>query len=452
MSYGPGEFPMARRRTARPQGREPKRPSLADPHLAQPAAGRAGAGAKTVREISRYEKRGAAILDAAAKLFNANGVRGATLAGVAECVGLGTTAISYYYPTREHLAAACFLRAIEVFDELFAQAVQAHAPNERLSQAVTLYFERLKDVALGLRAPVVAFDDILSLKPPHAEAVFAAYTSMFRRVRALFGDYGNTRLARIQQNARAHLFLSLLLWVPGWIHRYEPEDYGRVASRVNDLLRHGLFQDAANWDWTASSALRMPVVAAEDQREPFLRAATSLMNERGYRGASIDKIAAHLNLTKGAFYHHNADKEEVVTACFERTFDIIRQAQNTADEQGRNGRTKLCRAISMLVRFQLSNEGPLLRTSALHSVGQATRVDMVRRMNRLSDRFAAFIVDGMMDGSIRPADPMVAGEFVGAMINAAAELPRWVPTITADTAPSLFAEPLLTGILSCHAR
>lgn len=444
---------MARRRTAPPQARGAIR--LVSDDLVPPRSAtggdQAGGTAKAGGETPRYEKRRVAILDAAAKLFNAEGVRGATLAGVAESVGLGTTAISYYYPTKEHLAAACFLRATAVFDDLFARAAQAPTATARLSLAVTLYFEGLEEIALGLRPPVVAFDDILSLKPPHAEAVFAAYTSMFRRVRSLFRDDRNGGLERIEQNARAHLFLSLLLWVPGWIHRYEPEDYGRVAARVNDMLHHGLFRDAVNWHAAAASAGAMPTAAGEEQRDSFLRAATALMNERGYRGASIDKISAHLNRTKGAFYHHNSDKQEVVTACFERTFNVIRRAQNVADELGRDGRTKLCSAISMLVRFQLSNEGPLLRTSALHSVGQATRIDMVLRMNRLSDRFAAFIVDGMMDGSIRPVDPIVAGELIGAMINAAAELSRWVPDIAADTAPAFFAEPLLTGIFSRDA-
>jgi AcrR family transcriptional regulator len=207
----------------------------------------------------------------------------------------------------------------------------------------------------------------------------------------------------------------------------------------------------ADRDAAMGSAFATAIEAGEDRRDGFLRAATALVNELGYRGASIEKISARLNVTKGAFYHHNADKQEVIVACFERTFDVIRRAQNAAGEIGSNGWARLCCAISTLVRFQLSEQGPLLRTSALHSVGQAVRTDMVIRMNRLSDRFAAFIVDGTMDGSIRPVDPIVAGELVGAMINAAAELTRWVPGITAETAPELYARPLLTGILSRDA-
>jgi hypothetical protein len=38
-------------------------------------------------------------------------------------------------------------------------------------------------------------------------------------------------------------------------------------------------------------------------RAAYLRAATRLVNEYGYRGASVDRIAAELRLTKGSFYH-----------------------------------------------------------------------------------------------------------------------------------------------------
>ena len=47
---------------------------------------------------------------------------------------------------------------------------------------------------------------------------------------------------------------------------------------------------------------------AEDKRlnqEAFLRAATQLINAHGYSGASVERISAELNVTKGAFYHHN---------------------------------------------------------------------------------------------------------------------------------------------------
>ena len=66
-------------------------------------------------------------------------------------------------------------------------------------------------------------------------------------------------------------------------------------------------------------------------------------------------------------------------------------------------------------------------------------------MDRLSQRFAGLIVDGIADGSIRPADPGIAAQMINGMISAGADLSRWVPHATPDDASILFAWPLFEG-------
>ena len=63
----------------------------------------------------------------------------------------------------------------------------------------------------------------------------------------------------------------------------------------------------------------------------FLLAATRLINELGYRGASVQRIAAELNVTKGSFYHHLDAKDDLVIACYRRSFDTISDAQRLAE-------------------------------------------------------------------------------------------------------------------------
>jgi AcrR family transcriptional regulator len=64
--------------------------------------------------------------------------------------------------------------------------------------------------------------------------------------------------------------------------------------------------------------------------EALLRAATALVNEQGHRGASVDRISARLNLTKGSLYHHHDNKLDLISECFERSFVVIRQALSLA--------------------------------------------------------------------------------------------------------------------------
>lgn len=47
-------------------------------------------------------------------------------------------------------------------------------------------------------------------------------------------------------------------------------------------------------------------------------------------------------------------------------------------------------------------------------------------MDRLAQRFGSLVVDGMMDGSIRPLDPAIAACLIDTMINAAG-IERRVP-------------------------
>ena len=87
--------------------------------------------------------------------------------------------------------------------------------------------------------------------------------------------------------------------------------------------------------WAPAAAGRSSHPEAEPGRAAFLLAATRLINELGYRGASVQRIASELNVTKGSFYHHLDAKDDLVIACYRRSFDTIADAQRLADEVGR---------------------------------------------------------------------------------------------------------------------
>jgi AcrR family transcriptional regulator len=56
-------------------------------------------------------------------------------------------------------------------------------------------------------------------------------------------------------------------------------------------------------------------------RARLLDAAERLLSERGYRGASVDLVSAAAGVTKGAFYHHFASKDELFLGLLEDRFD-----------------------------------------------------------------------------------------------------------------------------------
>ena len=396
------------------------------------------------RQTRRFEQKRDAILDAAAALFNDKGVKGATLQDVAQAVGLMTNSITYYYRRKEELATACLLRTIELLEALIGAVDMTRPPEVRIRDFLARYVEHLAAIEVGDAPQLIMFNDIRALGPPHDALVFERYTAMFRRLRALLDRPDRPIDERMVRNGRAHLLISIVHGMRNWIGRTEPDGYARAAERTADILLGGLAAPGSLWvlhppeiDWP-----RIDDVSPE----AFLRSATYLINEQGYRGASVEKISARLNVTKGSFYHHVDTKDDLVAACFRRSFEVIRRVQRAAEADHASGWDRLSAAATEIIRYQLSEQGPVLRASAFSALPQHMRAETQRTMDRITERFGGVIADGMLDRSIRPVDPSIAAHLVNTMLNAAAEIERWVPDVTLELAARTYARPLFVGL------
>ena len=404
------------------------------------------------RQTQRYEAKRDAILDAAARLFNRKGLKGATLSDVAQAVGLITTSVTYYYRRKEDLAAACLLRTIDILQEVVATASAAPTPEQRIAAFLDTYFEVLADIAAGRRPEPINFYDIRALTGPQVTVVKDAFNDLFRALRSLLRPETGPLFDRLEENGRTHLFFSQILWARTWLRRYDPNDYPRVAKRMADLIVNGMAETGAVWRGAEAPAVDPdPPEPGGISQASYLKAVTELVNDQGYHGASVDKIAARLNVTKGSFYHHNDTKDDLVASCFARSFAIVRGAQKTA--VGDTGWQRITSATDALTRFQLSESGPLLQYMALAAAPDGIRGDLLAAMDRLSQHFAGEVSDGIADGSIRRVDPAVAAQLITGAINAAADLPRWIKgksypaRIEPDWASQTFTRPLFTGVL-----
>jgi AcrR family transcriptional regulator len=399
-------------------------------------------------QTQRFQEKREAILSAAANLFNQHGVKGATLADIASSVGLVTNSVTYYYRKKEDLATACFLRAIDVIRGVIEQAALKNGIEARVHEFFRLQAKLFADIDRGVHAPMMAFNDMRALPSPHFEVVSDAYNDMFRRLRELLRTPETAPLGRTDLAARTYTVLSVAHWVRGWIDRYETDEYARIAHCVSDIVVHG--SAAPGSVWAPSQAEREWHLTVNDDAtsEAFLRAASLLVNEQGYRGASVDMISARLNVTKGSFYHHNDNKEDLISDCFERTFAVIRRALSLAEGVQGKGWDRACAISRSLARFQLSAEGPLLRLGATSALSDPERRSEVRRtMSRLTERLAGVVVEGMMDGSIRPLHPVIAAQVASGLVNSAGSLNHWAPAATQDNVAEIYVRPIFLGIL-----
>lgn len=399
-------------------------------------------------EPTRYDLRRQAVLNAASALINRVGLGNTTLALVADEIGLNLKSLRHYFARREDLMVEAFLQSIALHKELVSAAMEEATPERRVRSLVRRYFALLAQVVNRERPEFTYFSDLRALTEPHSLVVYQEYTHWFRAVRALLRS-GMPTSDRATLNARTHMLVSQLLWSVAWIWNYVPEDFGRVADRLSDILLNGIATGHVGLQPTPAALLARRAPASNVlSQEAYLRAATILINEHGYRGASIERISAMLNVSRAAFYHHYEASDDLVVACFNRTFNLLRQAQSAAMSQEGSGISRAASAAVDLVTRQVTVEGLMLRTTALTVVGPELRQEMSRRMSLATFRFQDMLSDGAADGSVKICDLRIASEMMTATINSAAELGRWVPNIVPEQVSSLYVRPMLYGLFT----
>jgi AcrR family transcriptional regulator len=280
------------------------------------------------------------------------------------------------------------------------------------------------------------------MEEPVLSRLMAGWRDVFRRTRALWGP-GETRAETDLNGARAHVLLENTFWLPVWLERYDVDQFDRVAARLMAVFAHGIAADGAGWSPTRIDTTHDE---AEPGRESFLLAATRLINELGYRGASVQKIASQLNVTKGSFYHHLDAKDDLVIACYKRSLDTIADAQRRGEEAPGSYWQRLSSVIATLLDIQFSERGPLMRTTALSGLPRGVRSAMVARSNRIARRYAGMMSDGIAEGSIRAIDPLIAAQTLMALQNAAFDMRKWASTMPRERAVAFYASTLCFGL------
>jgi AcrR family transcriptional regulator len=390
----------------------------------------------------RFRAKRDAILAAAAEAINEQSAKGMTFADVARRVGLNTTSVTYYFKRKEDLAAAAFENTLESLIAMLDVAAEEATPEDRVRRYLALNMDRLGRIQRGEEKAFAVLSDLRATEEPMRGRLMAGWREVFRRTRLLWGPTAS-RAQTDLNGARAHVLLENTFWLPIWLTRYEPDQYGRVEERLMDVFAHGIAGRDAKWSPTL---LDLSHDEAEPGREAFLLAATRLINELGYRGASVQKIASELNVTKGSFYHHLDAKDDLVIACYRRSFDTIADAQSRGEAEGGSYWHKLSSTVATLLDVQFAERGPLLRTTALSGLPVGVRNAMVDRSNGIARRYAGMMMDGIGEGSIRAVDALIAAQALMALQNAAFDMRKWASTMPRERAIAMYASTLMFGL------
>lgn len=382
--------------------------------------------AKKPDVTSKYNEKRSAIVHAASVLINETGVQATTLTKVARAIGLNATSVTYYFPRKDQLIIAVYSETIALMKSIAQEALLAPTTEERIARFVKLHVALRDRIRRGERGLITALSEIRSLDQEHQDELLQKYREVVHDVRCFFGEPADEH-ARALYSARAHILIEAMLWWPVWSLRYSVLDFPRVEKKIVDVLCHGIPERRGEWEPSTlpDGGWRTNGDEPPQQNDEFLRAATLMINELGYRGASVNRIAEALNVTKGSFYHHHDAKDDLVMECFQRSYDRLSKVQMAGHKVKGSYWTRISSVLNELMELQFFDAMPLLRTTALQGLDSEHKTDVVMRSNRLARRFAGFLIDGFGDGSVRAIDPLVASQIIMSTLNGAYEARRW---------------------------
>src|SRR5258706_10797680 len=123
-------------------------------------------------------------------------------------------------------------------------------------------------------------------------------------------------------------------------------------------------RDAGSW----TAAMRKPK-APEANRARIVKAAIDEFASRGFKGASMDAIAARTHTTRALINYYFGGKEKVYLAVLEHVYGEIRQAEDHLDLDHLTPVAAIRRIVEFTYDYYLAHEGFVRLVVAENQVG-----------------------------------------------------------------------------------
>jgi AcrR family transcriptional regulator len=401
------------------------------------------------------------ILSEAAQLFNWQGSRATTLVDIAGSLKLTKTCVYYYVKTKEDLVYQCYVSSCDMWLQKARQANSMDANGvEKIVEMVRGHFDQYVDT-LNDKAPHFAMlAEVTSLDPEHAEDIARRWDEIFQLCCDMVDQGMAQGLIEKQDSAIvSSAIFSIIQWFPVWLNRTHAANPQPVIDRVLDVLLNGLAAERhqfAEIDFPDLSHLALDSfdrdVQNRTKREAFYRVGSIFFNQKGYKGTSLDEIASSLEVTKGAFYYHIKNKEELLYQCFNRTLDVERLLLAKADSAQGTGVEKLELALRYLFNVQFSEDGPLIRYRALPSLDQQHRKQILKATSANSEQLGAYIRQGLEDKTLRNTDSSVAQYMLSGAVEASPDLVYRVTDVDSKALSATYFNLFVNGLASAGAE
>jgi AcrR family transcriptional regulator len=175
---------------------------------------------------------------------------------------------------------------------------------------------------------------------------------------------------------------------------------------------------AANGAAGRSAAMRKPK-APEANRARIVAAAIDEFASRGFKGASMDAIAARTHTTRALINYYFGSKEKLYIAVLEQVYSEIRDAESKLDLDHLQPVDAVRRIVEFTYNYYVEHEGFVRLVVAENQArGRHLRKSpTMRTLNRpIIDRLAGVIVRGQAEGLFaRDIDPIEVHKAIAAL-------------------------------------
>ena len=145
--------------------------------------------------------------------------------------------------------------------------------------------------------------------------------------------------------------------------------------------------------------------APEANRASIVKAAIDEFASRGFKGASMDAIAARTATTRALINYYFGSKEKLYLAVLEQVYAEIRQAESLLDLHHLPPTDAIRRVVEFTYRYYLEHEG-FVRLVVAENQAKGRHLKKSRAMRSLNrtiiDTLSGIIARGQADGSFRP--------------------------------------------------
>lgn len=172
------------------------------------------------------------------------------------------------------------------------------------------------------------------------------------------------------------------------------------------------------WDADRNAAMRKPK-APQANRSRILRAAIAEFAARGYKGASMDAIAARTQTTRALINYYFGSKQTLYLAVLEQVYSEIRTAEAQLDLDQLTPIAGIRRIVEFTFDYYIRHPGFVQIVVAENQAkGRHLKLSPVmRRLNRpIIDRLAGVIARGQAQGQFRAdVDPVEVHKAIAAL-------------------------------------